>query len=199
RTTLRAEVRIIAATNIDMKKAMAEKTFREDLYYRLNGISLKLPPLRERLDEIPAFAHYFVRKGAKRYGLEPLPISTQMLAALSRYSWPGNLREMENVINRYLVLRDEAPILADLASTPRPTTADVRNSNMVKEASTSGLKKVVRGVKGEAEKAVIVSALEEEGWNRKAAADTLQISYKALLYKIKEYNLMPSSTWAETA
>ena len=196
RTTIRTDVRITAATNIDMMKAMAEKTFREDLYYRLNGISLKLPPLRERTDEIAAFANYFIRKGAKKYGLEPLPLSLSLLAAMKAYSWPGNLREMENVINRYLVLGDEAPILPELMMAP-PVGEESPTSSQA--SAGGGLKRLVRSVKGEAERTAILAALEEESWNRKAAANALHISYKALLYKIKEYGISPSSTWSQQA
>jgi two-component system, NtrC family, response regulator AtoC len=195
RTSIRADVRVIAATNIDMKKAMAEKTFREDLYYRLNGISLVLPPLRERIDEIPAFATYFIRKAAKKYGVDPLPISTSLLDALTRYPWPGNLREMENVINRFLILQDERAIISELAvgfAAPPIQVVDEPSNPFPKEDSSGGLKRLVRGIKGETEAAAIAIALAEEGWNRKAAANTLQISYKALLYKIKQYELAPT-------
>lgn len=200
RVPMRTDVRIIAATNVNMKQAMADKLFREDLYYRLNGISLKLPPLRERLDEIPAFANYFMRKGAKKYGLEPLPISNQLLYAFVEYSWPGNLREMENIVNRYLVLQDEKPIIAELVESPaRLTGLTLTEAGLPKASTENDLKKLVRSVKGEAEKIAIITTLEEKGWNRKAAASQLQISYKALLYKIKEYNLSPNSTWSATA
>ena len=154
----RVDVRIIAATNIDMKQAMAQKTFREDLYYRLNGLTLSLPPLRERLDEIPIMAAYFMRKGAEKYDLDPLPLSPLLLDAMARYHWPGNLRELENIINRYLILQDERAVIAELA-----------------------------------EATAITSVLQETGWNRKAAANDLQISYKALLNKIKQYELSPPS------
>ncbi len=195
RTSIRSDVRVIAATNIDMKKSMAEKTFREDLYYRLNGISLVLPPLRERIDEIPAFATYFIRKAAKKYGVDPLPISTSLLDALTRYPWPGNLREMENVINRFLILQDEKAIISELAGgfAAHPIQVTDGPSNpFPKEDTSGGLKRLVRGIKGETEAAAIAIALEEEGWNRKAAAHALQISYKALLYKIKQYELAPN-------
>jgi two-component system response regulator AtoC len=184
----KTDVRIIAATNVNMKDAMARKTFREDLYYRLNGLSLVLPPLRERLDEIPAMASYFMRKGAKKYELQPLPISPGLLDAFAKYSWPGNLRELENVINRYLILQDEKTVIAELdqaKSAPQERTQD--------HVEAGGLKKLVRGLKGEAESSVIAGVLEETGWNRKAAANDLQISYKALLYKIKQYDLSPRS------
>jgi DNA-binding NtrC family response regulator len=186
----RTDVRVIAATNVNMKDAMAKKTFREDLYYRLNGLSLMLPPLRDRLDEIPAMATYFMRKGAKKYELQALPISPALLESLGKYHWPGNLRELENVINRYLILQDEKAVIAELdqaKSAPAPASGDRDH------VEAGGLKKLVRGLKGEAESSVIAGVLEETGWNRKAAANDLQISYKALLYKIKQYDLAPRS------
>jgi transcriptional regulator with PAS, ATPase and Fis domain len=172
-----------------MKEAMARKTFREDLYYRLNGLSLVLPPLRDRLDEIPAMAAYFMRKGAKKYELQPLPISPALLEALSQYGWPGNLRELENVINRFLILQDEAAVIAELDQARITSTKDKSQDHV----EAGGLKKLVRGLKGETESSVIAGVLEETGWNRKAAANDLQISYKALLYKIKQYDLSPRS------
>jgi two-component system response regulator AtoC len=188
----RTDVRIIAATNVNMKEGMARKTFREDLYYRLNGLSLILPPLRERLDEIPALCNYFMRKGAKRYELDPLPLSQTLVDALARYHWPGNLRELENVINRYLILKDERAIIAELDIPTGTTVTPERTATTHNEAG--GLKRLVRGIKGDTESSVIAGVLEETGWNRKAAANDLKISYKALLYKIKQYELTPQNT-----
>jgi two-component system response regulator AtoC len=186
----KTDVRIIAATNVNMKDAMARKTFREDLYYRLNGLSLMLPPLRDRLDEIPAMAAYFMRKGAKKYDLDPLPISPALLEAMSQYNWPGNLRELENVVNRFLILQDEPAVIAELNQAKgSPSSPDKAPDHV----EAGGLKKLVRGLKGETESSVIAGVLEETGWNRKAAANDLQISYKALLYKIKQYDLGPRS------
>jgi len=185
----KTDVRIIAATNVNMKDAMARKTFREDLYYRLNGLSLVLPPLRERLDEIPAMANYFMRKGAKKYDLQPLPISPALLDSFVQYTWPGNLRELENIINRYLILQDEKTVIAELEGAKSAPTLEKAQDHV----EAGGLKKLVRGLKGEAESSVIAGVLEETGWNRKAAANDLQISYKALLYKIKQYDLSPRS------
>jgi DNA-binding NtrC family response regulator len=162
--------------------------FREDLYYRLNGFSLSIPPLCERREEIPLLAAYFMRKVAKKYGRNPLPLSNQLLDAFSRYLWPGNLREMENVINRYFILGDERPILAEM----NPYTPFRGESNGFGDtAEGAGLKQIVRSLKGEAEATAIAQMLENKGWNRKAAASELQISYKALLYKIKQYELAP--------
>ena len=188
RFTLRVNVRVIAATNLDIKEAIAQKKFREDLYYRLNGFTLKMPPLRERSEEIPVFAHYFMRKVAAKHGSMPLLFSPMLMQALCNHPWPGNLRELENIIKRYFILGDEQAIVGDL----RPAQyAGPSNSGGVDTAYVPGLKRLVKSIKGDAESVAIAQALEGTGWNRKAAANQLQISYKALLYKIKQYNLNP--------
>ncbi len=188
RAPMKVDVRVIAATNINMKAAIAQKSFREDLYYRLNGFSLIIPPLRDRRDEISILAQHFVRKGASKYGSKPLTLSHNLLDALTRYSWPGNSRELEHVINRFLILGDEMAILADLSPFSNLHTEANSSQDQMKGA---GLKQLVRSLKGDAEAAAIERILEANGWNRKAAANELQISYKALLYKIKQYDLAP--------
>jgi DNA-binding NtrC family response regulator len=113
-----------------------------------------------------------------------------LLEALGQYSWPGNLRELENIINRFLILQDEKTVIAELEQArSTPSSPDKPQDHV----EAGGLKKLVRGLKGEAESSVIAGVLEETGWNRKAAANDLQISYKALLYKIKQYDLSPRS------
>ena len=104
RTSVKVDVRVIAATNIDIKASIAQKTFREDLYYRLNGFTVKMPPLRERTEEIPILSQHFMRKVSAKYERDPLPISPALMQALTSYSWPGNLRELENLIERAVVL-----------------------------------------------------------------------------------------------
>jgi DNA-binding NtrC family response regulator len=188
RTSVKVDVRVIAATNIDIKAAIAQKTFREDLYYRLNGFTLKMPPLRERIEEIPILATHFMRKVAAKYEREPLAISPLLLQALCSYPWPGNLRELENTIKRYLILDDEQAIIDELL----PGSGVNLSAGSEDEADGNGsLKNLVRNLKDGAESVAIARALEGTGWNRKAAASELQISYKALLYKIKQYNLFP--------
>jgi two-component system response regulator AtoC len=186
RTSVKVDVRVIAATNIDIKAALAQKTFREDLYYRLNGFTLRIPPLRERAEEIPVLAQHFVRKVAAKFGCDPLPISPTLTHALSRYAWPGNLRELENTIKRYLILRDERTIIDEMC----PSVESFAPVSATAESGT-GLKNMVRHLKGDAESVAIAQALENRGWNRKETACDLKISYKALLYKIKQYNLCP--------
>ena len=188
RAPMKVDVRVIAATNINMKAAIAQKSFREDLYYRLNGFSLIIPPLRDRRDEISILAQHFVRKGAAKYGSKPLTLSHNLLDALTRYSWPGNSRELEHVINRFLILGDEMAILADLSPFSNLHAESNSSQDQMKGA---GLKQLVRSLKGDAEASAIERILEANGWNRKAAANELQISYKALLYKIKQYDHAP--------
>jgi DNA-binding NtrC family response regulator len=187
RTSVKVDVRVIAATNIDIKAAIAQKTFREDLYYRLNGFTLKMPPLRERLEEVPILAHHFMRKAANKYERDPLPISPLLMNALRSHSWTGNLRELENMIKRYLVLGSEEALLEELTP-PDATTVECTGDGA---GANGGLKNLVRNLKGGAESVAIVEALDGTGWNRKLAAAQLQISYKALLYKIKQYELNP--------
>lgn len=188
RTNVQVDVRVIAATNIDIKAAIAQKTFREDLYYRLNGFTLKMPPLRERTEEIPILAQHFMRKISSKFERVPLPISRALLQALSSHTWPGNLRELENTIKRYFVLGDEQAIIDELD--PLQSTA-MFAINTENTGGYPNLKRIVKSLKGNAEAAAIARSLDDTGWNRRATASDLQISYKALLYKIKEYNLSP--------
>jgi len=186
RNTVQVNVRVIAATNINIKAAIAQKTFREDLYYRLNGFCVSIPPLRERRVEIPVLTAYFMRKISAKFERKPLPISSALMQALCGYSWPGNLRELENTIKRYVVLADQQTIIDEL--NPHRESDSFQPSSDG-NANRGGLKRLVRGLKDDAESAVIAQTLEGTGWNRKAAAIDLKISYKALLYKIKQYNL----------
>jgi DNA-binding NtrC family response regulator len=173
RTTIKTNVRVLSATNIAMKQSIQNGSFREDLYYRLNGLSIKLPPLRERMEELPAMIDHFIQKGSQRFSLEPLAISPRLEHALKRYHWPGNLRELENLINRLLVLRDEATVLYELEH---------------EEPLPAGPPALVHAVPSES--STILQALEDHRWNRRAAAEALQISYKTLLTRIRDYNLV---------
>jgi len=199
KSTVKVDVRVIAATNINIRESIAAKTFREDLYYRLNGISLKLPALRERTEEIQLLAEYFMRRAAAKYNRAPLSLTGAMYSAMQQYHWPGNLRELENVVSRYLILGDETSILRELSTAmPEPPQADAVASSDTKPSLTEttageGLKSIVKSLKGDAEAMAILAALQETRWNRKAAARNLKISYKALLYKIKNYNLETTS------
>jgi two-component system response regulator AtoC len=191
RSVIKVDVRILAATNINIPEALANKRLREDLYYRLNAFTLTIPPLRERREEIPILLKHFMARLSEQYARPPLPFSPEMLAATATYSWPGNLRELGNFIKRYLVLGDDKLAINELqprsdgsgaqfdASPPRNANAD----------ASGGLKSLSRNAKDEAEAEAIAKALDETNWNRKQASVLLQISYKALLYKIRQYGI----------
>jgi transcriptional regulator with PAS, ATPase and Fis domain len=191
RSVIRVDVRILAATNIDIPQALAAKRLREDLYYRLNAFTLQLPPLRERKEEIPILLKHFMTRMAERYARPQLPLSPHLLAACQAHSWPGNLRELNNFLKRYLILGDENLAAAELQ--PRPDGsgggAGWGDSATRNGETGGGLKSLARSAKDEAEGEAIRQALEQTNWNRKRAATLLQISYKALLYKIRQYGI----------
>jgi two-component system response regulator AtoC len=189
RTVVKVDVRILAATNINIPEALATKRLREDLYYRLNAFTLNLPPLRERKEEVPILLKHFMSRMAEQYARAPLPLSPTLMAACLEYSWPGNLRELSNFIKRYLILGDEKLAIAEL--NPKNDVNGGQRADTAKssDSSTGGLKSLSRSAKDEAEAAAITQALEQTNWNRKQAAALLKISYKALLYKIRQYGI----------
>lgn len=192
RTNVTADARILAATNIDVHKAIAEHRLREDLYYRLNAFTMTIPPLRERREEIPVLLRYFMNSMAEKFGKNPLPISEKLVQECLRFHWPGNLRELGNFVKRYLVLEDENMAIEELQAKGRGAELEPGDGTAASQ-SRGGLKAMVRSLKDDAEAKEIQKALENTNWNRKRAAAHLNISYKALLYKIKQHGLSPVS------
>ena len=182
------DVRVLAATNVDVHEAMKTGRFREDLYYRLNVLSILVPPLRERLAEIPLLFRHFLEQYSAKFGKPATPPSKHLLDAAVNYPWPGNLRELENFVKRYVILEDDEGSLRELVemSAARPRMSPREESVAPRE---QGLKALVRGLKDEAEMEAIADALEKTRWCRKDAAKMLGISYKALLYKMRQFNL----------
>src|SRR5450631_1329675 len=188
RSVIKVDVRILAATNINIPEALANKRLREDLYYRLNAFTMTLPPLRDRKEEIPILLKHFMSRMSESYARPPLPLSAALMEACLRHSWPGNLRELSNFIKRYLVLGDETLAVSELL--PRNDgTGSAPGDSSARGGDSGGLKSLARTAKDEAEAQAITQALEQTNWNRKQAAAILQISYKALLYKIRQYGI----------
>jgi len=190
RSVIKVDVRILAATNINIPEALANKRLREDLYYRLNAFTLSVPPLRERKEEIPILLKHFMARLSEQYARPPLPLSQELLQACQDYNWPGNLRELSNFIKRYLVLGDEKLAINELR--PKSDSSGAQFDPAVRNNGSNaigGLKSLARSAKDEAEAEAIAKALDETNWNRKQAAVLLKISYKALLYKIRQYGL----------
>jgi len=188
RHLVETDVRVLAATNVDVQEAMKTGKFREDLYYRLNVLSINVPPLRERTTEIPLLFRHFLEKYSEKFGKSPQAPSKHLLDAAVNYPWPGNLRELENFVKRYVILEDDEGSLRELVemSATRQRISPREVTNVPKE---QGLKALVRGLKDEAEMEAIGDALEKTRWCRKDAAKMLGISYKALLYKMRQFNL----------
>ncbi len=193
RANIRVDARILAATNIDVQRAIAARRLREDLYYRLNAFTITIPPLRERRQEIPLLLASFMKDLAQKFAKNPLPISDRLVQECMRYYWPGNLRELGNFVKRYLVLEQEDLVIAELQSKAKEAS-DLDGAGAGHPLSMrGGLKALVRSLKDDAEAREITRALEDANWNRKLAAAQLHISYKALLYKIKQYGLAPAA------
>ena len=188
RSVVNVDVRVLAATNMDVKEAMRTGRFREDLYYRLNVLSIHIPPLRERTSEIPLLFRHFLVKYAEKYQKPAVEPSKHLLEAALRYAWPGNLRELENFVKRYVILEDDEGSFRELVEMTgqQHRTAPREEPVVPKE---QGLKALVRGLKDEAEMEAIADALDKTNWCRKDAAKMLGISYKALLYKMRQFNL----------
>jgi two-component system response regulator AtoC len=235
---VQVDVRVIAATNRHLETAVAEGAFREDLYFRLNVVTINLPPLRDRREEIPLLVEHFLKKYSVQYNKQVTGVSAELHDLFAAYDWPGNVRQLENLIKRMVVLGTEAPIVKELqqpavpiqfrtsssasslrpvmppqpvvpppavaAESPAPATfASLPPSAAASEAMAAAvaatvggnvsLKDIARTAAREAERELILRMLTRTRWNRKEAAEILGISYKALLYKIKENGLDKAS------
>jgi transcriptional regulator with PAS, ATPase and Fis domain len=188
RQLVQTDVRVLAATNVHVKDAIQSGRFREDLYYRLNVFSIHVPPLRERTREIPMLFRHFLEKYSEKFQKQALDPSENLIEAAMNYPWPGNLRELENFVKRYVILQDDEGSFRELLemAASRQRTSPREDGGAPKE---QGLKALVRGLKDEAEMEAIADALEKTNWSRKEAARLLGISYKALLYKMRQFKL----------
>jgi two-component system, NtrC family, response regulator AtoC len=198
--TIEVDVRILAATNVNVHQAIAERKFREDLYYRLSAFTIMLPPLRERQEEIPLLLRHFMGRMATQYSRPPIRLKPALIEACLRYPWPGNLRELENFVKRYLIMGDEATAIAELRGNEQhnqvavdassgPTAPRRKSDPADRRVQGARVKASLRALKDETEVNAIARALEATRWNRKQAARLLNISYRGLLYKIRQHGI----------
>jgi DNA-binding NtrC family response regulator len=205
------DVRILGTSKSDLDAAEVENKMNGDLLSRLSSFTISVPPLRQRKEDIPVLLGHFMKRLARHYGLPPRNFSIHALEGCQRYSWPGNVEELENFVKGYLMLGDDSLLMLgdgslrqgnaqpklDLAIQTRleHPNQDQSNGNGVASSTPAtepaSLKSLVRTVKEEAEKSAIAGALDRTRWNRKAAARLLQISYRALLYKIEQHQMRP--------
>jgi len=180
----KVEVRVVCATNRDLQAEIGTGAFRQDLFYRINVVNLRMPNLRERRCDIEDLAKYFLEYYNRRFNCRARPLSPEVLSVLQKYHWPGNIRELENLIKRYVILGHEEAITSDLVE----REPDFLNSEISLDGPIS-LKKLTRQAVRELERKVILKVLQQHHWNRKQSARTLGISYRALLYKIRAAGL----------
>ena len=185
---IQVDVRIVCATNRDLEKALEKQLMRDDLYYRLNEITIQLPSLREIKEDIPFLVDHFLKKYNLQYKKDYAQLSPKSMKLLQEYGWPGNVRQLENLIKQIIVRGDENIILEIIKATiiPSETTEELGSQTEEKDFS---LKNRVAKIIASQEKRLILEVLNKTNWNRRKAAELLQISYRSLLYKIKEYRL----------
>lgn len=204
-----ADVRVLAATNKFLEQAVAQGAFREDLFYRLNVVTIHIPPLRERREEIAVFLDFFLRKYSEFYGKQPPAFSEYAVTRMMDYTWPGNIRELENLVKRYVIVGNESQIIRELSThkpimyseastsavappvtqslppTPAVETRTTRGNSTPLQDDRPSLLEIGRRAAMQAEREAIERVLLETRWNRRQAAKILKVSYKALLNKLK--------------
>jgi DNA-binding NtrC family response regulator len=181
--TINIDVRVIAASNFDLKKAIEKKDFREDLYYRLSVFPIHIPPLRERREDIPELADFFIRKYCLEMKKEKKSLSKEALSLMDKYHWPGNVRELENTIERAIILCEGKKIMPEHLAIRLPSNSEIR----LREGA--GLKEVSQYAQTEAERAMILRVLNQTRGNKRKTAEILKIDYTTLFEKIKKYNI----------
>lgn len=182
----RSEARVICATNRDLKQEIEAGNFREDLFYRINVVNITMPSLRERNADIPELVEYFRGYFNMAYNRKAPPLSGSLMRLLQAYHWPGNIRQLENLLKRYVILGTEACITNDLAE-PLPSSFELE----IPEEGPVPLKKMTQQAVRRLERQIILKVLQAQHWNRRRAAEILRISYRALLYKIRDAGLSP--------
>lgn len=205
---VQVKARVIAATNQNLDKQVRQGTFRDDLFYRLSTICIHIPPLRERTEDIPELVGYFLQKIRMNHKKPPITIPASLIDIFSEYHWPGNIRELENYLNRLSILENFRELEEEIVASSRPKSvskeqtvksevkSEVKSDNPVSLAtddleSFPSLKEVRDEAVNKVEREVIEKVLLKCNWNRKETARILKISYRALLYKIKDLELSP--------
>jgi len=195
REDINVDVRVICATNRQLEREIEVGRFRQDLFYRINVVKVQLPTLRERAEDLPGLVAYFLAAFARKYGTSPAPLSPALMRSFNRHAWPGNIRQLRNLIERYSILGAEESITNEL----QQSANIVETSAVSSRGEAIELKSVTRQTVQEMEKKIIVRALAANRWNRKLAARELKISYRTLLYKIRQCGLPTRRSMARSA
>jgi two-component system response regulator AtoC len=178
------DTRLICAANGNLRQQTEDGSFRLDLFFRINALTIDLPPLRERSVDLPLLIDYFLNFYSKAYHLKPKPLSREITGLMQRYNWPGNIRQLENMIRSYVLIGNEETLATDLVSVaPSRAVPEIDLANPV------SLKEIGKAAKGRLEREIILKVLHANGWSRRKTAKWLSISYRSLLYKMQEWNV----------
>jgi two-component system response regulator AtoC len=173
--------RLICAALGNLRQQTEEGSFRLDFFYRINAVTIDLPPLRQRLIDLPMLIDYFLGEHGKAYRIDPKPLSRETVRLMQRYSWPGNIRQLENMIRTFVLMGDEEALAAELV--PIAPTSGIPQIDLANPVS---LKEITKAATRGLERDIILKVLQANGWSRRKTAKWLNISYRSLLYKLQE-------------
>ncbi|HEV2487231.1 MAG TPA: sigma 54-interacting transcriptional regulator [Terracidiphilus sp.] len=177
----RVDTRLVCAANGNLRQQTEDGGFRLDFFFRINAVTIDLPPLRQRLEDLPALIDYFLDQHSKAFGLDPKPLSREVIRMMQRYKWPGNIRQLENMIRSYVLIGDEEALAADLLpTTPSGAVPEIDLAHPI------SLKEITKAATRGLEREIILKVLQANGWSRRKTAKWLNISYRSLLYKLQD-------------
>jgi two-component system response regulator AtoC len=177
----KVDTRLVCAANGNLRQQTDDGSFRLDFFFRINAVTIDLPPLRQRVADLPILTDYFLGLHSKAYGLKPKPLSHEITSMMQRYNWPGNIRQLENMIRSYVLIGNEEALAADLAPVaPAGIVPEIDLANPI------SLKEITKAATRDLEREIILKVLQANGWNRQKTAKWLNISYRSLLYKLQE-------------
>lgn len=177
------QTRVISVANRDLRKQVAEGTFRLDFLYRINAVTIQMPPLRRRVEDLPQLVDYLIGYHSRIFRVNPAPLSRNMMRIMQRYDWPGNIRQLDNLIRSYALLGSEEALVSELLEEQRPTAKAAADVDVSQPIS---LKVVTKQATHELERQIILKVLKANNWNRQKTAKWLKISYRSLLYKLND-------------
>jgi two-component system, NtrC family, response regulator AtoC len=180
----KVNTRLVCAANGNLKQQTEDGTFRLDFFYRINAITIDLPPMRQRVMDLPVLVDYFLELHSKAYRVSPKPLSRELMRMMQRYNWPGNIRQLENMIRSHVLIGNEEALAADLA--PAAPAGLVPEIDLTHPLS---LKEITRAATQDLERMIIMKVLQANGWSRRKTAKWLKISYRSLLYKLQDSNV----------
>ena len=184
------DTRLVCTANGNLQQKTEDGSFRVDLFFRINAVTIDLPPLRQRAADLPVLIAYFLDRYSKSYSLKPKPLSREIMSMMQRYNWPGNIRQLENMIRSYVLIGKEKDLATELTQVaPTGILPEIDLANPV------SLKEITKAATRDLERQIILKVLQAKGWNRQKTAKQLKISYRSLLYKLQEMHVSALPDW----